>query len=76
VRTTSRRLITIFVLVVWVLVGPIAMAYRVRRDSDVHGPCALQSCVLTTLPSLLALQSISFVATQREDLPAAHSEDP
>ena len=70
-RTTSRRLITLFVLVVWVLVGPIAMAYAgcAGMGAMCTGPCALQSCVLTTLPGLLALQSISSVAMQREDPP-------
>jgi hypothetical protein len=66
VRTSSRRLITVFVLVVWVLLGPIAMTYGgcAGMGAMCMGPCALTSCVLSIAPNIAPLPLVAYLQIQ------------
>jgi hypothetical protein len=52
-RLSRRRLITAMVLVLWVLLGPVGMAFSSCASMGVTcgAPCALSTCVMPTLPA-------------------------
>lgn len=66
-----RRFVTLILLVVWVLLGPLSMTYIgcAGMGAMCGSPCALPSCLLTSLPNLSALPLGSYVSTALPERP-------
>jgi hypothetical protein len=66
-----RRFVTLILLVVWVLLGPLSMTYIgcAGMGAMCGSPCALPSCLLTPLPNLSELPLMSYVSAFRPRRP-------
>lgn len=67
----ARRFVSLILLVVWVLIGPLSMTYIgcAGVGAMCGSPCALPSCLLTSLPYLSALQLVSYVSAALPERP-------
>jgi hypothetical protein len=73
VRMSSRCVIAVLVLAIWVLLGPIAMAFSgcAVMGAMCEGPCGTTACAIAapTMSGALGLLS-SFEVTADRELPA------
>lgn len=66
---SSRRLITVVVLVAWVSLGPIAMAFGscAGMGAMCEGPCGTTSCVVRMQTAMAAATPVADLQVQFSD---------